>query len=305
MSRILITGASGFLGTALIPKLLGKGSKIYALSRHPPEARENLIPLFGDVTEPDLGLKEVPGGIESLFHLAAIHRLGESRAEEIWETNVGGTMNVIECCKKHEIPHLLFVSTAYVQGRNAYERSKAYCDWMVLNSGVSKVTIFKPSIIMGTPQHFYPGHVSQFISLLIKIHERAEVVRRKIEGSLRLPVLEPVFRLRANPSGKLNLVSIEDVTRAMVDIGRPGIFWLTHPAPPTIWQLVEWIGEFIMVKIKLEPLFRPTPIEVAFQKMAKAFEPYLWGDRFPSNLREHAPITREFIHSTIKQTLLG
>jgi len=301
---VLVTGSSGFLGKALVKLLVRNNHKVYGLSRHPLSG-DNLVPLTGDITQPNLGLKKVPSDITVCYHLAAIHRLGENKAEEIWETNVGGTANVIEFCKKHEIPQLAFVSSAYTQGRNPYERSKACCEWMVRNSGIPKTTILKPSIIMGTRQHFYPGHVSQFIALLIKVHERAEVVRRKIEGSLRLPVMEPVFRLRANPEGKLNLISIEDVAKAIVDIREPGIFWLTHPTPPTIGQIVDWVSEFIMVRVRIEPIFRANVVEAMFQKMAKAFEPYLWGDNFPTDLTQAQPINREFIHNTIKMTLLA
>jgi len=302
---VLVTGASGFLGFALILKLLQKGHKVYALSRHPPEAGENLIPLIGDVTAPNLGLKEVPNDITAVHHLAAIHRLGNNGGKEISTTNVNGTLNVITCCEQHGIKHLLFTSTAYTQGRNPYERSKAFGEYMVKRSDIPKVTIFKPSIVMGTPQHFYPGHVSQLIALIIKIHQRAELIRRKIEGTLRLPVLEPVFRMRANPGGKLNLISIEDVADAMAGIEDAGTFWLTHPAPPTLQEIVDWVSEFIMVKIKFDPDFEPTPVEAMFQKMSSAFTPYLWGDDFSSHLPKASLITKEFIQDTIKQTLLS
>jgi len=306
---LVLTGATGFVGRALIPKLLAKGGEVIILARDLDKAK-TLLPkevtiVKGDILLPECGVKEQIPGVSALYHLAAIHRLGENQAEEIWETNVRGTANVIEFCKKYEVPHLFFISSAYTQGRNPYERSKAICEWMVSNSGIPSVTIFKPSIILGAPQHFYPGHFSQFISLIIKLHQRGEIIRHKIEGSLRLPVLEPVFRLRANPAAKLNLVSIDDVSRAMVEIRESGTFWLTHPVPPTINQLVEWVSEFIMVRIKLEPLFKPTPIEAMFQKMAKAFEPYLWGDDFPSDIKEASLITKEFIQDTIKRTLLA
>ncbi|GAJ14379.1 unnamed protein product, partial [marine sediment metagenome] len=85
---ILVTGASGFLGTTLVTKLLEKGRRVYGLSRHPPEARERLISLKGDILEPNLGLSEVPEDIRSVHHLAAIHRLGEDKDGSIWKTNV-------------------------------------------------------------------------------------------------------------------------------------------------------------------------------------------------------------------------
>jgi nucleoside-diphosphate-sugar epimerase len=306
---VLVTGSTGFVGCALIPRLLAKGDEVIALVRDTEKAKR-LLPqevkvVEGDILSTDCSIEEKLPQISKVYHLAAIHRLGENQAEEIWETNVNGTVNIVNFCSKHQIPHLLFCSTAYTQGRNPYERSKSICELLVKKSDIPQITIFKPSIIMGTPQHFYPGHVSQFISLLIKVHGRAELVRRKIEGSLKFPVLEPVFRLRANPEGKLNLISIDDVARAIADIGKPGTFWLTHPSPPTIAEICQWVSEMILVKIKIEPIFKPTPIEVMFQKMSKAFEPYLWGDNFSSDLKEIQPITREFIHSTIKMTLLG
>ena len=301
--NILITGGSGFLGRALTPRLLNKGHKVYSLSRHPPTPSENLVPLVGDILQPNLGLSEIPEDIHAVHHLAAIHRLGEDKDGSIWETNVEGTLNVIDFCLKHNIPHLYFTSTAYTQGRNTYERSKALCESMIKASDIPQVTIFKPSIVMGTAEQFYPGHFSQFVTLVIKIHQRAEIVRRKIEGTLRLPIIEPIFRLRANPAGKLNLVPIDAIADAMADIEEPGTFWLTHPDPPTLAQLVEWVGSFIMVKIQIEPLFRATPIEALFTKMSAAFTPYLWGDDFPSDLKKCPPITEEFISSTIKRSL--
>jgi len=305
MSNLLITGASGFLGTALVSKLLEKGHRVYGLSRHPPEARERLISLKGDILEPNLGLSKVPKNIRAVHHLAAIHRLGDDKDGSIWNTNVEGTQNVIAFCSKHNIPHLYFTSTAYTSGRNVYERSKALCESIIKMSDIPKVTIFKPSIVMGTKQHFYPGHFSQFVGLVIKIHKRADIVRRKIEGTLRLPIIEPVLRIKANPGGKLNLVSIDAVANAMSEIEKHGTYWLTHPDPPPLEQLVEWVSEFIMVRIKIEPDFKPSPIETMFEKMATAFVPYLWGDDFKSDLKDCPPVTKEFIQETIINTLIS
>ncbi|GAI59992.1 unnamed protein product [marine sediment metagenome] len=302
---ILVTGASGFLGTVLVDRLLEKGHRVYGVSRHPPALRKNLIPLRGDIIQPDLGLTiEVPRDIHAVYHLAGIHNLGGDKDGSIWETNVLGTQNVIDFCTEHKIPRLYFTSTAYTLGRNPYERSKALCELVIKESGIPHVTIFKPSVVMGTEKHPYPGHFSQFVSAVIKIHQRAEIIRRKIEGTLRLPVIEPVFRIRGNPQGKLNLVTVDAVAEAMANTDKEGTFWLTNPDPPTLGQLVEWVGEFIMVRMKIEPEFKPTPIEAQFMKMANSFAPYLEGDDFPSDL-ESCSITREFIRGTIKRTLLS
>ena len=289
----------------MIPKLIAKGNKIYALSRHPPASAENLIPIVGDITKLGLGLEKVPRGISAVYHLAAIHRLSENNAEEIEHTNVDGTQSVIDFCLRHRIPKLYFCSTAYTQGRNTYERTKAECERMVLESGISEVTIFKPSIIMGTKSNFYPGHFSQFAVLLVKIHKRAEIVRRKVEGTLRLPVIEPVFRIRGNTDSKLNLVPIDAVVDSMSRFKKKGVYWLTNPQPPTLGELAKWLGEFIMVDIRVIPEeFKQTPIEAQFERLAAAFKPYLGGDDFQSDLEDCRPaIDKRFIQWTVMSTL--
>ncbi|MBA7715127.1 hypothetical protein ES703_124167 [subsurface metagenome] len=215
---------------------------------------------------------------------------------------MGGTKRVLALCAEYAIPHLYFCSTAFTLGRNTYEKSKITCELMVRKSDIPRTTIFKPSIIMGTEKYPYPGHFSQFIALIIKLHKRAELIRRKIEGTLRLPILEPVFRIRGNVDGALNMITVEAVAEAMAETKKQGVCWLTNPHPPTLGQLVEWVGEFVMVRIKVLPQFKPTPLEAQFQKMTAAFAPYLQGDSFKSDLKE-SQITKEFIHDTIRRSL--
>ena len=120
--RTLVTGASGFIGKLLVERLTKSGNMVYGLSRHPPPPGRNFIPLEGDVTEPNLGLSgdSIPEDIGSVYHLAAIHRLGKDKDGSIWHTNVTGTGNLIGFCLEHKIPHLHFCSTAYTvgEGRN-------------------------------------------------------------------------------------------------------------------------------------------------------------------------------------------
>ena len=307
---ILITGASGFIGTILTKLLLEKGHRVYAVSRHPPEAADNLIPLVGDITKRNLGLIEMKPlkDITVLYHLAGVHTLHqEDKNQLIHKTNVVGTEHVLDFCLKHDINHLFFASTAYTWLVNPYGRSKIQNEDQIAafaDKHGFKATIFKPSIVLGTPENPYPGHFSRFISAIIKMHRRAELIRRKIEGSLRFPVIEPVLRIRGQPEGKLNLTQVDQVAWGMANIKESGTFWLTHPSPLTLEEVAEWVSEVIMVKIKFEPEFKPTPLEAAFQKMAGSFQPYLLGHDFPSNLQLSPPITKELIQGTVKRTVL-
>jgi uncharacterized protein YbjT (DUF2867 family) len=79
MTKILITGANGFVGKRLIVDLLNQGHQIYALCRIKgakvfAEDRPNLRYIWGDLRNPET-LKEIPDGIEAAYYL--VHSMSE------------------------------------------------------------------------------------------------------------------------------------------------------------------------------------------------------------------------------------
>lgn len=320
---IIVTGGSGFLGSALIDRLVGcyPGATIYDLSRHPKprppfvKGGPNVIPLVGDITELNLGLTEdiVPKDISTVYHLAAVHDLGPDPKGIIQRTNVDGTRNIIDFCKKYGVGRLLFCSTAYTNGHNPYENSKTACEEMVAKSGIPYV-IFKPSIIMGSDKYQYSGHFLQFIMLIIRLHRMAETIRRSLEGSMRLPAIRPVFRIPGDPMALLNLVSVEDVAERIAqnergrNIEDSGTFWLTNPKPPRLQELCDWVSEVILVDLKMAPdKFPAMPLESALQQYGKAFLPYLRGDHFDNvvtTVMPDVPIDKGFIQRAVQRAIL-
>jgi nucleoside-diphosphate-sugar epimerase len=300
--RILVTGASGFMGKALVDKLLEQGHVVHALSRHPPAVKDNLIPVEGDVTVDNLGIT-YPPKIDRLYHLAGIVNLGSDKNGVIRRTNVEGTKNVIEFCAKYNIPHLFYCSTAYSSfQRNPYEQSKATAELLVKKSDIPIKTIFKPSIVLGTAEYPEYGHFSQFASTFIRIHRRAEIIRRGAEDILRLPVIRPVFRVRGNGEGYLNLVKIDDVVAKMAEFTEPGTCWLTNPSPPKLSYLLKLIGEVAMVEAIFVKDFHPNLVESQFNRVMRAFQPYLEGDDFPSDIKK-CELSEEFLKWTINKQL--
>jgi nucleoside-diphosphate-sugar epimerase len=278
-------GCTGVIGKSLVEKLLKQGHSIWGLSRSWDKGKEvfqwGYHPVSGDITKDNLGLGDTDWSFDAVYHLAGIVNLSPVDKDNlIHDTNFNGTLNVVKFCIKYEIPHLYYCSTAYSQSRNPYEISKQAAELMVKHCDIPKVTIYKPSLVLGGYQHF-----SQFVSLLIFLHRRLEVIRRKFEGTMRLPPIEPVFRIHGNPSGSLNLVTSEAVATAMATIADEGTFWLTNPVPPSLEYLAKIAGEFIMVNLQFKEEFPAMPLEIAFQKIAKPFLPYLQGnDDFDSNM---------------------
>jgi thioester reductase-like protein len=139
MTALLMTGFPGFLGSALLPRLLARreGSRAICLvqAHHLGTAQERLDGLVaahphvtdrvelvvGDITVPDLGLDpaatDVLDEVTEVWHLAAVYDL--TVAEELARrVNVDGTAHVLARCR--ELPaleRLQYVSTCYVSGR--------------------------------------------------------------------------------------------------------------------------------------------------------------------------------------------
>lgn len=314
--KVLVTGATGQLGRELVPRLVARGDELVLLVRDVEKAQTLFQgPLFscallsGDITLP--GLTNQGFGItwtcDAVYHVAADINLGKKHEERTWNTNYNGTKNVVEFCEKHNVPHLYDVSTAYTGGlRNPYEKSKSAAEEAV-NNGKFKKTVFKPGIIMPSVEDILKsstGAVYQFARGVCSVHKRAEVVRRAIEGTLRLPILEPKFRLKGDVDGKVNLVPVDQVADFMAGTLQEGTFWLTNPHPPTVGEVTKAIGQAMYVDIEVLPEFEMSAIEALFHKIAAPFMDYLRGDEFPSDLPDCPPITADFIRESVRHSLL-
>lgn len=328
MSAVLVTGSNGFLGSTLIPLLLEKGHTVYALSRHAPKApterpgcpralpydANQYIILAGDVTKPGLGIDNPPESLNAVYHLAGLLDLGTRKKKEVWETNVGGTRNVLSFCMEHNIPRLYFTSTAYIpQGssapRNTYESSKAEVERDILDFKAIhqlKTTIFRPSILIDDPSNpaMNLGAFLQFILLILRVHRKAELTRRKIEELARLPAIRPLFRIQGDGEAALNLIPVSAVARFIAEEQAEGEFWLTDPTGLKLNDLGRWVGEEILLDIQFLPDFQFMPIEQGFHLLAKPFLPYLKKIELPSDLGSTPLVTEEcikkLVHSLLK-----
>jgi nucleoside-diphosphate-sugar epimerase len=100
--KILITGANGLIGQNLVKRLVKEGHEVTALVRKTSKLNElkdilNLNLAYGDVRDLD-SLREVMGGQEIVFHLAAIVHLPYKEKETYYDVNVKGTENVLIAC---------------------------------------------------------------------------------------------------------------------------------------------------------------------------------------------------------------
>jgi UDP-glucose 4-epimerase len=96
--KILVTGATGFVGYAVADRLRRAGHDVRALARSGRPLPPGVGRVPGDLHDPASVRAAVDGGIEAVCHLAAHVRVRDSRADPLryWRTNVGGTVTLLE-----------------------------------------------------------------------------------------------------------------------------------------------------------------------------------------------------------------
>lgn len=133
MKKILVTGADGFIGSHLTESLLEKGYDVKAFSYYNsfntwgwldtlPKERLNEIEVFtGDIRDPN-GVREAMKGTDAVFHLAALIAIPFSyhSPDSYVDTNIKGTLNVLQAARQLELERILVTSTSEVYGTAQY-----------------------------------------------------------------------------------------------------------------------------------------------------------------------------------------
>ncbi len=117
--KTLITGATGFVGSAVLRQLIAAGHCVRALVRPGSDCR-NLAGLSVEVITGDLtdraSLDRAVAGCSVLFHVAAVYRLWTPRPDEIYEANVTGTINLMQAAARAGVKRIVYTSSVATLG---------------------------------------------------------------------------------------------------------------------------------------------------------------------------------------------
>ncbi|OGF16964.1 MAG: NAD-dependent dehydratase [Candidatus Eisenbacteria bacterium RBG_16_71_46] len=130
---VLVTGAGGFIGSHLVDGLAARGARVRALVHYnsrndwglleqmPEPLRARAEVVSGDIRDPFF-VDRVVAGVEIVFHLAALIPIPYSYVApaEFVDTNVRGTLNVLEAVRRHATARMLHTSTSETYGTARY-----------------------------------------------------------------------------------------------------------------------------------------------------------------------------------------
>jgi len=133
MNKLLVTGADGFIGSHLVEELIARGYHVKAFVYYNafnswgwldtfPNNLLNEIEIFsGDVRDPN-GVKKAVQGCSAVFHLAALIGIPYSyhSPDSYVDTNIKGTLNILQACRNYKVERVLITSTSEVYGTAKY-----------------------------------------------------------------------------------------------------------------------------------------------------------------------------------------
>lgn len=165
MAIVVVTGASGFVGSHAVPELINGGHQVIALVRSeaagrkilgrlPADARARVELRSGDVTDRS-SLEPALAGADAIVHLVALPR-DWNGGRDLERVNLGGTRNVIEAAQAAGVRRLVHQGALGVadEPHLHYAGSKARAEALVRASSLDW-TILKPSLLWGERDGFF------------------------------------------------------------------------------------------------------------------------------------------------------
>lgn len=160
----LVTGGSGYFGTILVDRVVAAGGRARVLDVNPPEAREGVEVVVGDVRDRDV-VEAACQGVDVVLHNVAQVPLARDR-ELFWSVNVLGTANVLVAARACGVDKVVHTSTSAIYGipesnpvdettpaspLEAYGRAKLEAEALCRDAaaGGLDVTIVRPRTILG------------------------------------------------------------------------------------------------------------------------------------------------------------
>jgi len=210
--KYLVTGGTGFIGSALVRRLVKEGYQVRVLdngfrgsSHRLKDIADEIELIEGDIRNPDV-VEKACNGVDSVCHLAFVNgtEFFYTKPELVLDVGVKGMVNVIDGCIKQGVKELICASSSEVyqtpqrvptdekvpmsipdplNPRYSYAGGKIISELMTINYGrkyFNRAIIFRPHNVYG-PDMGWEHVIPQFVLM-------AKELCRKTEGTIKLPI---------------------------------------------------------------------------------------------------------------------
>jgi len=259
--KLLVTGATGFLGGALVPLLVEEGHQVRVLARGgAPDAEALGCELSsGDVRDPET-VRRALHGCEGLYHLAGLVSRDPRDAHKMYELHVSGTRVLLAEAERAGLQRVILASSSGTIGVSPVRR-------------------------VATEEDDYPIEtVGRWPYYLSKIYEEKialEAARRRLPvvilnpslllgpGDARLSSTQDIYRfllgrIPAMPRGGISFVDVRDAARAFVAALNRGNVGERHLLGAANWEFSEFFGRLSRLARRSPPPLRlPSAVKVA------------------------------------------
>jgi dihydroflavonol-4-reductase len=269
----LVTGANGFLGSAVVRALLADGESVRAFVRAGGD-RRNLLGLDVEVAEGDLTdvstLRRAAAGCTAVFHVAADYRLWVADPKPMYAANVDGSVNVLEAAAGAGVSRMVYTSSVAVLGINpdrtpADENTPVAVEQMVGHYKRSKF-LAEQAVRRRAQELDFP---------VVIVNPSTPIGPRDVKPTPtgRILLDAAAGRMPAFVDTGLNLVHVDDVANghlAALKLGVPGERYILGGEDFTLQRILELVAQHVGRRpstIRL-PHWSVYPLAVAAEAMA-------------------------------------
>lgn len=270
--KVLVTGATGFLGGWLVKRLLAEGLEVRIIKRANSSLEEleglKLDLVDGDVTDKE-SLIRAARGVDTVFHLAGVIGYSRSQRAAMERVNVEGTRNVIDACEANGVRKLVHLSSVVAIGAG-FDKTPL-TETSPYNVAHLKLGYFdtKHDAELLIQEAVRAGRVDAVMINPSTIYGPADA--KKGSRSVQLKVARGKFPVY--PPGGVSIVSVEDVVDAIIAVwkkGRPAERYIVSGENLLLKDVFEQIAGFAGVKPPKIPL--PKPIIFGLGKLGDYLE---------------------------------